>query len=145
MANYSMKYRMQLDACCSISIKKNPYFSGRYSASIRSQSEQKKHDCFNPYFSGRYSASIDAKTKRNVTRSFNPYFSGRYSASGDVDLNTGVNIVSILILVEGTLHPEDLVELLQPHLVSILILVEGTLHPEIHHGVKNALLFQSLF
>ncbi|KAF5428121.1 hypothetical protein C5S42_03805 [Candidatus Methanomarinus sp.] len=52
-----MKYRMQLDACCSISIKKNPYFSGRYSASYPMHFDLEAMIDFNPYFSGRYSAS----------------------------------------------------------------------------------------
>ena len=60
---------------------------------------------FNPYFSGRYSATVYQKDRQCIIIGFNPYFSGRYSATMEVKQMPECDGVSILILVEGTLQP----------------------------------------
>ena len=84
---------------------------------------------FNPCFSGRYSATITRIRNPRDTMSFNPCFSGRYSATGQhYEGHAATGVVSILVLVEGTLQLETCNCILQEsENVSILVLVEGTL------------------
>ena len=84
----------------------------------------------NPYFSGRYSATTINCYRSCEIQNFNPCFSGRYSAT-----RTYGNVrwqqleVSILVLVEGTLQPDNMTATQEQKKVSILVLVEGTLQP----------------
>ena len=78
---------------------------------------------------------------------FNPCFSGRYSATEEMsENNTSKGIVSILVLVEGTLQrptPRSVYYITQ---VSILVLVEGTLQPaRLSPWHFSSTKFQSLF
>ena len=59
----------------------NPYFNGRYSATMLEQVTILSLQCFNSCFGGRHSATLNWFIHGATIRCFNPCFIGRYSAT----------------------------------------------------------------